>query len=69
MTMFFPEAPSRCTPPVWLLCRMFQDKWEARRLVVQYFRMCGSRPSAPELRGCLRGGGFAFPFAARAQDL
>ena len=39
----------------------------ARRLAARYCRMYWSFPSAPELRGSLRGGGFAFQFAARSQ--
>ena len=43
--------------------------WVARRLAAQYFRTYGSPPDKPALRGSLYGSGFAFLFAARAQDL
>ena len=47
---------------------LFQDKWAAKHLAAQSFRMHGVPPGAPELRGNLYGS-FAFRYVARAQAL
>ena len=66
-TAFFPDAPSCCASSAWMLYKMLQDTWAAEHPAAQSFRMYGSAPGAPEMRGSLFGRYFAFQYAARAQ--
>ena len=66
-SVFFPDRPSCCAAPAWMLYEMFQKRCVARNLAAQSVRMCGAFPYAPQSRGSLYGSGFAFQLAARAQ--
>ena len=47
-SVFFPDTPSRCAAPAWMLYKTLQDKWAAKYFVPQPFRMYGSFPGAPQ---------------------
>ena len=66
-SVFFPDTPSCCVDPAWMLYEMFQDKWIVRHIAPRSSRMYEAPPDEPELRGSPRGSGFALQNAARAR--